>query len=127
MIPRQYRLKHMKDFEILFKEGRFVGSDLVTAKIWKIDPDKYPRRKYTTDTLLIGFVVSTKVSKSAVKRNRVKRRMREAVRLLLKEQTPNTGFLVLLIGKKECLTAEYVDIQRSVADVLKRRRIFYGN
>ena len=120
MLPRQHRLKHMKDFEILFREGRFVGGDLVTAKVWQIDPDKYPRRKYSTEDLKIGFVVSTKVSKSAVKRNRAKRQMREVVRLLLKEDKVKSGFMIAIMAKGNMLGVDYKEIEKSVVGLLKK-------
>ena len=114
MIPRQYRLKHMKDFEILFKEGRFVNADFVTVKIWKTEPDKYPRRKYNLEDLKIGFVVGKKVSKSAVKRNRIRRQMREVVRLLLKDEKLKSGFMLALIAKPLILGKKYEEINKEL-------------
>src|SRR3990167_3216498 len=99
MLPQEHRLRKMKDFDILWKEGRFVTGTLANAKVWQIQPEKYPRRKYTMNELLIGFVVSTKISKSAVKRNRVKRQMREVVRLLLKEGKIKAGYMMALMAK----------------------------
>lgn len=113
----------MKDYEILFKEGRFVGGNLLNAKIWKIEPEKYPRRDYTRTDLKIGFVVSTKISKSAVKRNRVKRQMREVARLLLKDNLIKTGFMIAILAKGNILEKEYVEIERSIRDVLNRGRV----
>ena len=113
----------MKDFEILFKEGRFVGGDLVNMKVWKIDSNKYPRRKYSKDDLLIGFSVGLKVHKSAVKRNRIKRQMREVVRLFLKDNKIENGYMVLFIAKKNIVGSEYSDIEKSVVSVLKKSRI----
>ncbi len=123
MLPSQYRLTRMKDFEILYKIGRFVGSNLVTAKVWKIEPEKFPRRLYSLNDLKIGFVVSTKISKSAVKRNRVKRQMREVVRLLLKAGKLKPGFMIAIMAKKEILDSDYVEIEASVIDILKKSRI----
>ena len=110
----------MKDFDILFKEGRFVGGALVTMKMWKIDPEKYPLRKYSVDDLKIGFVVSKKVHKSAVKRNRLKRQMREVVRLLLKENKLKHGFMISIMAKAEMLGKTYKEIEESVVGGLKR-------
>ncbi|PIR04564.1 MAG: ribonuclease P protein component [Candidatus Magasanikbacteria bacterium CG11_big_fil_rev_8_21_14_0_20_39_34] len=123
MLPKEFRLKHMKDFKILFDEGHFVGGKVVNMKIWPIQPEKYPRRNYTKDTLLIGFVVSTKVSKSAVKRNRGKRQMREVVRLLLKDHKLKKGFIITLMAKNEILHSEYAEIEKSILDILKRGRV----
>jgi len=120
MIPKEYRLKHMKDFDILFKDGRFVGGKYVMCKVWKIDPTKYPKRKYTINDLKIGFVIGVKASKSAVKRNSAKRKMREVVRLLIKDERVIRGYMVSIMGKKEIIGATYNDIEIDVFNVLKR-------
>src|SRR3989339_1305806 len=120
MLPKQYRLTKMKDFEILFKEGRFYSSPLLQAKIWKIEPEKYPRRQYLTGDLKIGFVVSTKIDKRAVVRNRLKRQMREVVRLLLKDTKLKVGFMMLFIAKKETVGKEYGEIEKSAVELLKK-------
>jgi len=113
----------MKDFDILFKEGKFVGGQFLTVKYWKIEPEKYPRRKYETKDLKIGFVVGKKVHKSAVKRNRIKRQMREVVRLLLLESKLKIGFHVAFIAKPKVFGKEYVEIEKDVLSLLKRSGI----
>lgn len=123
MLPRKFRLKRMKDFDILFKEGRFAGGDLVTVKSWKIDPSKYERRGFAADDLLIGFVVSKKIHKSAVKRNRLKRQMREVVRLLLQDNKLSSGYLVAIMAKKEMLDASYEEMYKSIIEVLTKARV----
>ncbi|MCB9798796.1 ribonuclease P protein component [Candidatus Nomurabacteria bacterium] len=123
MIPKENRLKHMKDFQILFDEGRFIGDQCITLKVWKIDPEKYPRRAYTRDTLLIGFVVSVKVSKKAVERNRKKRQMREVVRLMLKKDILQSGYLIAVMAKKEILESDYAAIEKSIKSALSRARV----
>lgn len=123
MLPSQYRLKRMKDFEILFKEGRFSGASLLTLKAWRVEPDKYPRRNYTTQDLRIGVVVGTKVSKSAVKRNRLKRQMRAVLGQLLKDGRLKQGYLVAVIAKKEMLDASFEEIQQDIVTALNRARM----
>ena len=120
MLPRENRLKRMKDFEILFNEGRYFNYEFLSLKVWKIDPLKYPKRDYTKEDLKIGFTVGLKVSKSAVKRNRVKRQMREVVRLLLKEGKIKKGFMVAMVAKPEILEKEYIEIEKAVKGVFKR-------
>lgn len=120
MLSKEYRLTRTKDFEILFKEGQFVGGQLVTAKVWKIEPEKYPKRAYSSEDLKIGFVVSVKISKSAVKRNRAKRQMREVVRLLLKDDRLKRGFMIAIMAKSAVLSAEYGEIAADIVEVLRR-------
>lgn len=123
MLERDHRLTRMKDYEILFKEGRFVAGDLVTAKIWRIEPEKYLRRGYTIKDLKIGFIVSTKVSKSAVKRNRLKRQMREVVRLLVQAGQVRTGYMIAFMAKNSALGKDYAQIEASILDVARRGRL----
>jgi ribonuclease P protein component len=119
MIPKQYRLKHDKDFEVLFKEGRFIRGEYVSAKVWRIDTEVYPRRNYTKDTLRIGFVVSKKVEKRAVGRNKIKRRMREAVRVSMKEQEWKRGYLVSFMAGPQPVHASYQDIEQDVLNIAR--------
>ncbi len=123
MLPSQHRLKHMKDYEILYQEGRFVGANLLGLKIWKIDPEKYPRRKYSVGDLKIGFVVSVKVSKKAVERNRLKRQMREVVRLLLKENRIQPGYLMAFMASPNMLGKDYQEIEQNITFVLRKARV----
>ena len=120
MLPQEYRLKRMKDFEILFKEGWFVAGNLLTAKVWKINVEKYQKRDYKESDLKIGLVVGLKVSKKAVERNRLKRQMREVVRLLLKEGEIKSGYMVALVAKPEMLGAEYKIVEKEVLDIFKK-------
>lgn len=124
MLQRANRLKKKVDFDTVYKHGRFVGGAFVTAKIWQVAPDQFPKRLYRSDDLKIAFVVSKKVHKSAVQRNRVKRRMREIVRLMIKSGQLHHGFMVVLMAKPEMLDALYGDIQKDIAQVFKRGKLF---
>lgn len=120
MLPTGYRLTRMKDFEILFKEGKFISGVLLTLKFWIIEPEKYPKRLYSREDLKIGFVVSTKIDKRAVVRNRLKRQMREVVRLLLKDNKLKKGFMMLFIAKSGMIDKDYGVIDQDIKNVLKR-------
>lgn len=123
MIPQGFRLKGKRNIEILYAEGRFIATPLLTLKIWYIQPEKYPKRKYAKEDLKIGFVVGLKVSKSAVKRNRLKRQMREVVRLLLQENKIRRGSMMLFIAKKEMLHQEYQEIEKNIVQALLNARV----
>ncbi|MFH0857632.1 MAG: ribonuclease P protein component [Candidatus Magasanikbacteria bacterium] len=120
MLPRENRLKHMKDFEVLSREGKFFSDALVTSKVVRIAPNLFPRRDYTEENLLFGFVVSKKIEKSAVRRNKAKRQIREAVRLLLKEKKCKHGYVVVIMAKKEIFGKEFTEIQKSVENLLHK-------
>ena len=123
MYPKPNRLKKKRDIEIVFENGRFCGGAICTAKIWKVDPQKFPKRGYSVDELKFAVVVGKKVSTSAVKRNRLKRQMREVVRLLLKEGKLRVGFYVVLMAKPQMFGKEYGEIEKDMMMVLKKVKI----
>jgi len=110
----------MKDFDILFKEGRFVNGELLSVRVWRVNPSKYPRRKYEADDLKIGFLVGKKVHKGAVKRNRIKRQMREVIGSLLKKGSMKKGYHLALVAKPVIFGKEYKDTEKDILSLLKR-------
>ena len=60
----------------------------------------------------VGFVVSKKIHKRAVKRNRIKRLMRESYRLLIKEGSVSDKYIsVIFVASSKLLEKDfnYVD------------------
>lgn len=123
MLKEVNRLKHKTDFELLHSVGQFLGGPLINAQMWKIHPEEFPRRNYHADDLKIAFVAGLKVSKKAVIRNRAKRQMREAVRLLLKEERIKGGFLISFIAKPNIIGASYDEIQKNIIRLLEKAGI----
>lgn len=123
MLQQENRLRKKRDIEITFEEGRFVGGNLVNLKVWSVDPVKYPKRGYTGDELQFAFVVGTKIDKRAVVRNRLKRQMREVIRLLLLDKKIAPGFFVLVMAKKEMVGVEYPKIAQDLTAALRRSRL----
>jgi len=74
MLPKENRLKNKKDFEKVFKNGKGLKEGLLYVK-FAGNNLAYSR---------FGFIVSTKVSKKAVVRNKIKRVLREAVKSEIK-------------------------------------------
>lgn len=114
MLQKKYRLRTFKDFKRVFAGGRFVrdnANNIIVAKIIKND-------------LLFSrfaFIVSNKVSKRAVKRNKIKRRMREAVRtkmLLIKN-----GYDIVFIANSQIVKKSYSDINEAVEKLLIRSNL----
>lgn len=78
MLKKQFRLKNKSAFNATYRiKHSYHRCGIVLWVGKKKDKDEYPTKA--------GFVVSKKTHKRAVKRNRLKRLMRESYRLLLKD------------------------------------------
>lgn len=67
----------------------------------------------------IGFVVSKKIHKRAVIRNKIKRRLREAVSQYIKENNP--PYISLIFGAKEAsINTDYTQTLKSVYKLMDR-------
>jgi ribonuclease P protein component len=70
-----------------------------------------------------GFVVSKKVG-NAVVRNRVRRRLREALRAILAEHaTSHSAFDVIIIAKPAAATADYWQLKAALEQTLVRSHL----
>jgi ribonuclease P protein component len=102
--PRSVRLLRHADFERVYKQGRRHFAAHMTV-FYLPRPDAE-----SGHGVRVGFTVS-KVLGGAVVRNRMKRRLREAVRL---HGMIPTAMDVVINPKKSLLTAEFVDLQREI-------------
>ena len=108
MLPRSYRLRYEQDLKALFSKGKSVFDVLC-------------RVKYRPNGLLVSrfaVVVGTKVSKSAVERNRIRRQAREEIRVLLPEIEGGQDVAVLVNPAARGKSASA--IRRSVQTLLRR-------
>ena len=108
MLEKKFRLQKRKDFESVFKKGAYSPTPLWTLK-WFSNGLGYPR---------FGFVVSNKISKSAVKRNTIKRRLRDIIRKYHKEVPYPIDIVV--ITKPLISTSSYEEMEMMYVQQLKK-------
>lgn len=111
MLPKNYRLRLKNDFDRLFQEGKFAGQAFLTLGFAK-NSLNIPR---------FAFIVAKKVSKKAVTRNSIKRKIAEVIRLNLKRIKP--GFDIVFITKPEIQGKKYKEIEIVAVELLKRARL----
>lgn len=125
MLTDKYRLKKTRDFNLLMERGRWISGALFTIKWLELakNKDYLPKKTDLTEfvnQLRFAFVVGVKASKSAVKRNRLKRQICEVVRLLIKDGRVKSGYYLMVVAKNEALGKEYGEIEKGVVGLLKK-------
>lgn len=111
MLPKNNRLKNKKEFKEVFKKGKGFEKDFLFLKIKKINSDKSK----------FGFIVSRKINKKAVARNKIKRRLREVVKGQISKIKP--GINVVMVVKKDIKEKEFSEIKKTVTRLLKEAEI----
>lgn len=108
MLTASYRLRSDADFRKVKAKGKLYQSpDFALAVL----------SKDTNDSSRFGFVVSTKISKSAVVRNKVKRILREAVTKVISEV--KAGYDCVFLVKTPILNSNKEDLMKEVERVMK--------
>ena len=99
-------LKKNYEFQKVFKKGVWYGGDLLSVYI-------VPNNKNLN---YIGIAVSKKISKSSVKRNRIRRLIKEAYRYI--EKNILSGFDIVMVWKTNC-PFEKADYYSIIQDLQK--------
>ncbi len=116
MLPKEYRLKKRTAFSATYKIGNSFHKGGITLFCGRGKCEK----EADTPTK-IGFVVSKKIHKRAVRRNRIKRLMREAVRLYIKscEEDFDTDYLSLIfVASSKLLDKDFKYINNHIKELI---------
>ena len=113
MLPKENRLKKKSAFNATYKTGKIIRQDGITMFCGKKKTSDYPTK--------IGFVVSKKIHKRAVKRNRIKRLMRESLRLMNKENQLSCDCMSLIfVASQKQLNKHFKDIDNSIKKLVSK-------
>ncbi|HEB14074.1 MAG TPA: ribonuclease P protein component [candidate division WWE3 bacterium] len=114
MLPKKNRLSSDFDFRRVRRFGKGYPTPFFSVFVLHDDKDpKAPPR--------FGFVASTKISKRAVKRNRIKRILRNEISKLLPDISP--GVLVSFWVRPKALEAPPDKLRLKVRETLKKAQI----
>ena len=106
MLKRENRIRFKKEFLEIKNKGRVLYSPLFGWLFYKENDDL---KKF-------GFVVSKKISKKAVDRNRIRRVLSEIIRKNLDKFEKGTRLIFLT--KQEILGKKMVEIEKEVSKIL---------
>lgn len=106
-MKRQYRLRRKSDFQRVRHVGKFHASPLMVLAFLQNE----------LDHSRFGFVVSKRLGK-AVRRNKIKRRMREATRLRIPKI--KVGFDLIFIARPPMVRASHAEIEQTLEHLLRK-------
>lgn len=113
MLPTKYRLKRRSAFAATYRTGKTLHVDGITLFVGKENKENSITK--------VGFVVSKRVHKRAVKRNRVKRLMRESYRLLIKQNLVNNRYISLIFAaSSKLLDKNFFEIDSSIKKLVAK-------
>jgi ribonuclease P protein component len=118
MLQKKYRLKKYSAFIATYKKNNAVSDNNVCIYFGK------EKTGMNTDTKF-AFVVSKKIHKRAVVRNRIKRLMRESIRLMLKEnKIPfiHKYLSVICVAKQNSINCNFPDIDNTLKNLLNKKQ-----
>lgn len=111
MISRQNRFHGHNSLNVVYRKGKAARSEFISLRY-------APSRK---DDYRLAIVVSKKVSKSAVVRNRIRRRIYEIVRLYKKGlEEPLRYDLVISVFDERAASVPAADLTASIIGLLQK-------
>ncbi len=108
MIAKDIRISRKKDFDIILKsKSKFYSNNFVL----RFSENELSKSRFCV-------VVSKKISKRAVDRNRIRRRIYEAIRLNYDKIKP--GFDFMILTKLSVLKLNYHEIEKDILYIFKK-------
>lgn len=112
MLNKKYRFHSRGGVKYVYKHGKTVRSPLMSLV------SEENRRGFTR----VAVVVSKKVDKSAVVRNRMRRRVYEAIRLNF-EVMPKKRDYIFVIYSNKILKMDFNKLQEVLGDLVEQSKI----
>jgi ribonuclease P protein component len=109
MINRKHRFHGHASINKVYPKTKIIRGSLVSLRYAKRPPNK-PYR--------IAVVVGRKVNKSAVKRNRIRRRLYETVRT--SDMIPASTDLIFNVYSDQLAEIDYLKLKQQIKDLLNK-------
>jgi ribonuclease P protein component len=124
-LPSIHRLKHWRDFRTVYQQGnRHHGSYVILRTLSASETEIQSEIQSHHLPTRIGISISTKVSKKAVQRNSIKRRIKGALRELLPRI--ENGWQIVIVVKAQAIECKYADFLRELEQLLIKSKIING-
>ncbi len=122
-LAKEHRLRNYRDFKEVYRYGSRHQSKDLTLRVLR-------ERKTNSAAVVppptrIGISISQKVSKKAVVRNLIKRRIQAACQQLLKEMSP--GWKIVIVVRPGIRECEYDHFLPELRQLLRQTEVINGD
>lgn len=112
MLPKAYRLRQQKDFDTVFQRGGTAQNEFLMVR--------FLRNQRSVSRF--GLVLSAKVAKKAVDRNRLRRQINEIIRLNLEAILSGLDFVFVI--KRPLLEKSYQELETVLVSLLEKKKLY---
>ena len=116
MLPALNRLRLRRDFTTVYNQGDRHHGKYLKLRVYNINMQAQSQ---------LGIVVSKKVSKKAVTRNRIRRQIRAIFRAFLPQL--KQGFQIVITVVMVSEIPSYLQLQEDLIYLLNRSQVLYSN
>lgn len=111
MLPKINRIKKKKDFAVIFKKGKNFKTGSLILKIAQNAIGQYR----------FGFIISQKVSKKAVVRNKIRRRLAEIVKKNINTKVKKeAGLDAVFIGLPGLEKKDFPEVKKITEELINK-------
>lgn len=115
MLNRKYRFHSRGGVRYVYQKGKTIRSSKMSL-IFAENTKGFTR---------IAVVVSKKIEKTAVGRNRIRRRVYEALRLHLKDIPLKTDY-IFVVYSKEIMKMPFNEIEKTLGKLVEESKVCYN-
>lgn len=112
MLKKQNQLTKDKEFDNVFKNGKSSYDKIIGIKVIANN----------SDNSRFGILISTKISKKAIERNKIKRQIREIIRLDLEKILSGYDFIIITLAP--VLGKTYQELEKSIHNHFKKLKLY---
>ncbi|GEM_PF-2757081 len=110
MLERKYRLHLQKDFDLVFKQGKYKNlPNFLTIHYLKVPENK----------LKVGLIISKKTEKLATKRHLAMRQSRHIIQKLIKNKIIKDSYYLLFIIRQNYTQLNFEEKEEKIREILK--------